>query len=153
MASAASSATMDLAYVIPQLLEGISQELGVEAKDFKLVILANREDIDPQPLRQIAQWHEGLEWEFKPTNPLHNPKPCLEIELKGDNLLMRPQTKSQASIACVKGSNRYTDGSVPASLCQVGSYGSCLSALRSKMICDMVSYGRKLHKQRSFKDG
>ena len=37
----------------------------------------------------------------------------------------------------LKPSNRYTDGMVPASLYQVGSYGSCLSALSSKMICAM----------------
>ena len=41
---------MDLARVIPQLLEGISQELGVEAKDFKLIVAANRGQIDPADL-------------------------------------------------------------------------------------------------------
>ena len=45
------------------------------------------------------------------------PQAYLEIQLNGDNLLMHPQTRSQASIACdVKGSNRYTDGTTPASL-------------------------------------
>ena len=37
----------------------------------------------------------------------------------------------------VKGSQAYTDGSRPASLYQVGSYGSALSALQSKMIVAM----------------
>ena len=41
MASVASSATMDLAAIVPQLLEGICQELGVEANDFKIVVVAN----------------------------------------------------------------------------------------------------------------
>ena len=53
-------------------------------------------------------------------------------------MLTHPHTRAQGSSACdVKGSNGYTDGSSPASLYQVGSYGSCLSALRSKMICAM----------------
>ena len=92
---------MDLAYVIPQLLEGISQELGVETKDFKLVIAADRGDIDPQPLRQILQWYEGLQWEFKRMNSLHNPEPYLEIQLNGGNLLMHPQMRSKASLYCM----------------------------------------------------
>ena len=66
--------------------------------------MANRGDIDPQPLQQ---WCEGA---------FHNPEPYLETQLNGDNLLMHPQTCSQASFACaVKGSNCYTDGAVPAS--------------------------------------
>ena len=47
---------MDLIYVILQLLEGISQELGVEAKDFKLVIVADKGDINLKPVMQIQQW-------------------------------------------------------------------------------------------------
>ena len=37
----------------------------------------------------------------------------------------------------VRGSQAYTDGTEPASLCQMGSYVSALSALRSKMIVAM----------------
>ena len=71
-------------------------------------------------------------------NSSHNPEPYLEIELKGDNLLMHTWTHSQASIACdVKDSKRYTDGTFLAALYQFGSFGSCLSALRSKMIWAM----------------
>ena len=86
----------------------------------------------------LGKKYQGAQWEFKPINPMHNPEPYVEIQLHGDDLLMHPDTHSQASIACdVKGSNRYTDGVTPALLCQVGSFGSCFSALRSKMICAM----------------
>ena len=129
---------MHLTCIIPQLLEGISQELGVEAKDLKLVIVADRGQSDTKPLGAIAQAYEGLEWEVKPMNQMRNPETYLEIQLTGDNLLVHPHTRSQASIAHdVKGSKSYADGTVPASLYQVGSYGSRLSALRSKMICAM----------------
>ena len=91
---------MDLAQVVPKLLEGISQELGVEAKDFKLVVIANRNQIDSKPLQLIAQCYEGLEWELKPLDDLRNPEPYVEIQLKGDDLLTDPQSKSQGQIAC-----------------------------------------------------
>ena len=103
---------------------------GLTAKDFKLVIVANREEIDAQPLRQIAQWCEGLERGFEPMNPLHNPEPYLEIELMGDNLLMHPQTRSQAATACdVKGRATATP---------MGSSSLIVpSRIRGKMICVM----------------
>ena len=42
-------------------LGGISQELSVEAKELKLVIVGDRGQIDPKPLGAIAQAYEGLE--------------------------------------------------------------------------------------------
>ena len=93
---------MDLAQVIPQLLEGISQELGVEGKDVKLVIVAYEGDI--KAVKQIQHCYEGLAWELKPTIPHHNSEPYVEVQLKTENLLMPPHTCSQGSIACdIKG--------------------------------------------------
>ena len=125
---------MDLVQVIPQLIEGVSQELGVEPKEFKLVVVANRDQIDPK-LKSRSRSTMKLEWQFKPADS----EPSVEIQPKGDNLLMHPHTRSQAPIACNvnKDSGQYADGSSPASLYQAGSYGSYLSAIRSKMICAM----------------
>ena len=98
------------------------------------MVVANESDLDLKPSKRTQHQYEGLAWDFKPLNPLHNQEPYIEIQLQSETLLMNPQSGSQASNACnVKGSSRYTDGQFPASLCQVGSYGSCLSALRSKM--------------------
>ena len=110
MASAASSATMDLTQVIPQLLESVFQELGVaSAKDLKLAIVAKEGDLDLKPIQQIQCYYEGMEWEF-------HPEPYVEIQLQADNLLMYSHTCSQSAIGCdVKGSSRCTDGTVPAS--------------------------------------
>ena len=132
---------MDLTQVVPTLLEGISQELGLESKEFKILLVANQDQIDRKPFHRLVHQHEGLEWDFKPFNPLLNPEPYLEIHLKGDNLLMHAHSKSQPPIATdVSSSSQYTDGLSPASLYQPSSYGSCLSASRSKMICSMEGH-------------
>ena len=65
-------------------------------------------------------------------------EPYVEIELKQDAPLLQSYNTSQQSLAFdVKGSERWTDGSRPVDLYQVGSYGSCLSASRSRLICPM----------------
>ena len=65
-----------------------------------------------------------------------NPEPYMEIGLKQDAPLLQSYNTSQQSLACdFKGSDRWTDGSHPVDLYQVGSYGPCLSALRSRLLC------------------
>ena len=77
-----------------------------------------------------------LSGSLHPCDPQQNPEPHMEIRLKGDMPLMALHSTSQNSIACdVKESNQLTYSDSPVSLYQVGSYGSCLSALRSRMIC------------------
>ena len=50
--------------------------------------------------------------------------------------MLQPYNTSQNPIAS-EGSDRYTAGDRPVTLYQVGSYGSCLSALRSRLVCAM----------------
>ena len=58
--------------------------------------------------------------------------------MKQDALLLQSYTTSQTSIAFdVKGSEHWTAGDRPVDLYQVGSHGSCLSALRSRLVCAM----------------
>ena len=81
---------------------------------------------------------EDVAWELKPKDSLHNPEPYIEFQFQADNLLMHPHPRSQGMIVSdVRGGKAYTNGYGPASLYQVGSYGSRLSALRSKMIVAM----------------
>ena len=69
---------------------------------------------------------------------LRNPEPYAEICLKQDAPLLKLYNTSQTLLAFdVKGSDRWTQGERPVDLYQVGSYGSCLSALRSRLICAM----------------
>ena len=74
--------------------------MGLEAKEFKILLVANQDQIYPKPFQHLVQQYEGLE-----SGP--------------------------------RGSGQYTDGTFPAYLYQAGSYGPCLSALRSKMICSV----------------
>ena len=43
---------MDLSQVIPTLLEGILQELGFEAKEFKILLVANQDQIGPKAFQE-----------------------------------------------------------------------------------------------------
>ena len=66
----------------------------------------------------------------------HNPEPYIEIRLKQDVPLMAPHNTSQNAIAYnIKESEKFTKGERPVDLYQVGSCGSCLSALRSRLVC------------------
>ena len=80
----------------------------------------------------------SVEWSYKKLDQLHNPEPYLEIGLKQDVPLLQSCNASQQQLACdVKGSERWTDGFTPVDLYQVGSYGSCLSAVRSRLLRPM----------------
>ena len=75
--------------------------------------------------------------DYKNLDQHHNPEPYIEIRLKQGAPLLQPHSTSQASIASdVKGSDGYSSGDRPVDL-QVGSYGSCLSVLRSRLVCAM----------------
>ena len=94
---------------------------------------------------QFSVFHDQIEWDYMPLDQIHNPEPYIEIRLKQDAPLQSYNT-SQTQLACdVKDSERWTAGDRPVDLYQVGSYGSCLSALRSRFVCamegDFVSKG------------
>ena len=101
-----------------------------------------------------------MEWDDRPLDQLRNPEPYIEICLKQDAPLLQSYNKSQTQLACdVKGSERWTAASDrPIDLYQVGSYGSCLSALHSRLVCamegDFVSKGAvKMGAVKSFQGG
>ena len=75
---------MDWASVVPALLDGIDQELGLEAKEVKFVLVANQHQIDPKPFQHIFQQYHDLEWEVQAFQRMQNPEPFLEIQLRGD---------------------------------------------------------------------
>ena len=77
---------------------------------------------------------------YAPLDQHHNPEPYIEIRLKQDVPLLPAYSASQQPIAYdVKGSEKFIQGDRPVDLYQVGSYGSCLSALRSRLVCAMES--------------
>ena len=68
---------MDLTQVIPALLVGAAKELGMEKREFKLVLAANQSQLDPEPFNQLMQDYAQTRWEFVPCNPHDNPEPHL----------------------------------------------------------------------------
>ena len=46
---ASSSATMDLTAVLPALLEGIAQEVGVDVGDLKVILVGDETQLDVNP--------------------------------------------------------------------------------------------------------
>ena len=79
-------------------------------------------------------------WNHAPFDQHHNAEPYLEIRLKQAVPLLQPHSPSQQANAYdVKGSEKLTQKDRPVDLYQVqlGSYGSCLSALRSRLVYAM----------------
>ena len=104
-----------------------------------------------KPFQLLKEQYHQAEWDYKKLDKLHNPEPYVEICLKQDAPLLQSYNTSQSALAFdVRGSERWTHGERPVDLYQVGSYGSCLSALRSRLTCAM---GRSLHQQRCSQDG
>ena len=58
------------------------------------MLVANENPIDPKSFQDPHQKYYNLEWELKAFNAWQNPEPYLEIQLKNDNLLMHPHTRS-----------------------------------------------------------
>ena len=112
-----------------------------------------------KPFQTLREQYDQVEWDYKALDQMHNPEPYIEIRLKQDAPLLQSYNTSQTQLACdVKGSDRWTAGDCPVDLCQVGSYGSCLSALRSRLVCamegDFVSKGAvKMGAVKSFQGG
>ena len=91
-----------------------------------------------KPFQTLKEQYHKVEWGYKPLDQLHNPEPYVEICLKQDAPLLQSYDTSQSSLAFdVKSSERWKAGDRPVDLYQVGSFGSCLSALRSRLVCAM----------------
>ena len=122
----------------PALMYGIAQEVGVDVNELKVILVGDESQVDLKPFQTLRSQYDQVEWDYAMLDQHHNPEPYIEIRLKQDVPLLQPYSTSQQSIAYdVKGSERYTAGDGPVDLYQVGSYGSCLSALRSRLVCAM----------------
>ena len=150
---------MDLTAVVPALVHGIAQEVGVEMNELKVILVGDETQLDLKPFQTLREQYDQVEWDYKPLDQHHNPEPYIEIRLKQDAPLLQSYNASQIQLACdVKGSERWTSGDRPVDLYQAGSYSSCLSVLRSRLACamegDFVSKGAvKVGAVKSFQAG
>ena len=104
----------------------------------KVILVGDEHQVDLKPFQTLQQQYNQVEWDYKKLDQHHNPEPYIEICLKQDVPLLQSYNTSQTPIAAdVKGSDRYTQGDRPVSLYQGGSCGSCLTALRSRLVCAM----------------
>ena len=129
---------MDLTAAVSALTHGIAQEVRVDLNELKVILVGDEHQVNLKPFQSLQSQYDQVEWDYKKLDQHHNSEPYIEIRLKQDVPLLQPHSTSQASIACdVKGSERYTSGDRPVDFYQVGSYGSCLSTLRSRPDCAM----------------
>ena len=137
--SMASSTEADLTQVIPMLVDGIAQEIGVERRDMRVTFVADHRQHDLSSwsyLKRELMTETHFVWQ-RP-NDLNHPRAYFEISLDNESLLMNPiNTTSGCVPKDIKGSGAYTEPGQPAALWQADSYGSALSTLRTKLLAAM----------------
>ena len=84
MVSVATTAAMDLTSVVPVLMQGIPQEVGVEVSELKVIVVGNEGQFHFKPFQTLMAQYDKVEWDFAPFDQHHNPEPYLEIRLKQD---------------------------------------------------------------------
>ena len=137
--SMTSSAEADLTQVIPLLVDGIAQEIGADRRDMRVTFVADHRQQDLSPWKELKdKVMEGTKFVWQRPNDLNHPRAYFEISLDNESLLMAPiNTTSDCVPKDIKGSQAYTEPGQPALLWQSGSYGSALSALRTKLLAPM----------------
>ena len=86
---ASTSATMDLTAVLPALMEGIAQEVGVDMNKLKVVLVGDEIQLDVKPFQILREQDHQVEWEHKKLPPVSYPvlptmQPHVEIRRKND---------------------------------------------------------------------
>ena len=137
---ASTSAYMDLTAVVPASMEGIAQEVGVEMGELKVILVGDETQIDVKPFQTLKEQFRQVEWQFqKIIQPLYPVKPTmephLEIRCKQETQVFQPfQLDYKPRPSDVRLAERWTNGESPVDLYQVGTFGTCLSSLRSRTI-------------------
>ena len=136
----------------------IAQEVGVD-NELKAILVGDEHQVDLKPFQTFQTQYDQVEWGYKKLDQHHNPEPYIEIRLKQDVPLFQPcKTSQKPLVTDVKDSERYTAGDRPADLYQLGTYGSCLSSLRSRLAWSMQGNfiskdSSRLHMARVFNGG
>ena len=60
---ASSSANMDLTAVLPALMEGIAQEVGVELGELKVILVGDETQLDVKPFQTLREQYHQVEWD------------------------------------------------------------------------------------------
>ena len=65
VAVASSSATMDFTAVLPALMEGIAQEVGVDMNELKVILVGDETQLDMKPFQLLKEQYHQVEWDYK----------------------------------------------------------------------------------------
>ena len=60
---------MDLTAVLPALMEGIAQEVGVDLGELKVILVGDETQLDVKPFQTLREQYHQVEWEFKKIIP------------------------------------------------------------------------------------
>ena len=90
---------MDLTAVLPALMEGIAQEVGVDLGELKVILVGDETQLDVKPFQTLREQYHQVEWDYKPLDQLHNPELYVKICLKQDAPLLQSYNTSQSSLA------------------------------------------------------
>ena len=90
---------MDLTAVVPALMEGIAQEVGVETIELKVIFVRDETLVDVKPFQTLKEQYHQVGWDYKKLDQLHSPEPYIEIRLKQDAPLLQSYNTSQTSLA------------------------------------------------------
>ena len=82
MASVASTASMDLTAVVPALMQGVAQEVGVDLNELKAILVGDEHQVDLKPFQTLQQQHNQVEWDYEKFDQHHNPESYIDICLK-----------------------------------------------------------------------
>ena len=106
---ASTSASVDLTAVVPALMHGLAQELGVEMNELKAILVGDETQLDLKPFQTLKEQYDQVEWDHRTITPpalAESPtmEPHLEIRLKKNTLLFQPfQTDCKPRPSDVKG--------------------------------------------------
>ena len=137
---ASTSATMDLTAVLPALMEGIAQEVGVDMNEFKVVLVGEETQLDAKSFQILKEHYHQVEWEHKKLPPVFYPaspsmQPHVEIRRENDTPFFQPNETNWRSIPSDACPTRiWTDGDKPVDLYQRGTFGSCLCSIRARAL-------------------
>ena len=61
--TASTSSYMDLTAVVPALMEGIAQEVGVPVSEFKVILVGDETQLDLKPFQTLKEQYDRVEWD------------------------------------------------------------------------------------------
>ena len=108
--------------------------------DVKVILVGDETQLDVKPFQILKEQYHQVQWVFKKIIPASSPEfptlePHVEIRRKDDTLFFPPiQTNWRSIPSDLRPARICTDGDKPVDLYQRGTFGSCLSSIRTRAL-------------------